>query len=101
MIIVEFIQLRPNLLPLFYTELGQSFEDLNLDHAGNLPWPPRGSKHPFWQDTMRHPGSVQVVMTGIAKSRPYSGSWARGSASLGSNGSNGEKPGRTKLTKNA
>ena len=32
--IVEFIQLRPNLPPLFCTELGQSFEDLNLDHSG-------------------------------------------------------------------
>ena len=26
---IEFIQLRPNLPPLFRTELGQSFEDLN------------------------------------------------------------------------
>ena len=55
MFIVQFIQLRPNLPPLFHSELGQSFEDLHLDHGGNLPSPPRGSKHAFLQETMRPP----------------------------------------------
>ena len=42
---IEFVQLGSNLPPFFRIELGQWFEDLGLDHGGNLLRPTRGSKY--------------------------------------------------------
>jgi hypothetical protein len=55
---IEFIQLGPNFPPLFRIELRQCFEDLGLDHGGNLPRPTRGSKQAFGQETVSLPCST-------------------------------------------